>query len=249
MHERRNSIADAQELCLSCTKPSIYGILNLYDRITFCTCQTILELKWLALTHWGRVTHKCVSKLTIIGSDNGLSPGRHQAIIWTNTGILLIGPLGTNNSEIVIVIYTFSFEKIDLKMLFGKGRPSCLGLSVLIASISFLDSTYPELKTETTRGSRSGIYLLNPYGTFHYHIRCVIKTSCKVSKARQCFEIPCTLKYGIKAALLLRYLPNFKPIYFDGLVQERRNSSALAMELRLRCTKPSICIMIEISLK
>ena len=33
------------------------------------------------LTHWGRVTHICVSKLTSIGSDNGLSPGRRQAII------------------------------------------------------------------------------------------------------------------------------------------------------------------------
>ena len=30
-------------------------------------------------THWGRVTHICVSKLIIIGSDNDLSPGRHQA--------------------------------------------------------------------------------------------------------------------------------------------------------------------------
>ena len=38
-------------------------------------------------THWRRVMHKCVSKLTIIGSDNGLSPGRRQAIIWTNAGI------------------------------------------------------------------------------------------------------------------------------------------------------------------
>ena len=33
------------------------------------------------LSHWGRVTHICVSKLTIIGSDNGLLPGRRQAII------------------------------------------------------------------------------------------------------------------------------------------------------------------------
>ena len=41
------------------------------------------------LTHWGRVTHICVGKLTIIGWDNGLSPGRHQAIFWTNEGILL----------------------------------------------------------------------------------------------------------------------------------------------------------------
>ena len=43
------------------------------------------------LTHWGRVTHICVGEITIIGSDNGLSPGRCQAIIWTNAGILLIG--------------------------------------------------------------------------------------------------------------------------------------------------------------
>ena len=53
------------------------------------------------LTHWGRVTHICVSKLTIIGSDNGLSPGWRQAIIWTNAGILLIGTLRTNFSEIL----------------------------------------------------------------------------------------------------------------------------------------------------
>ena len=53
------------------------------------------------LTHWGRVTHICVSKLISIGSDNGLSPNRRQAIIWTNAGILLIGPMGTNFSEIL----------------------------------------------------------------------------------------------------------------------------------------------------
>ena len=54
------------------------------------------------LTHSGRVTHVCVGDLTTIGSDNGLSPGRRQAIIWTNAGILSIGPLGTNFSEILI---------------------------------------------------------------------------------------------------------------------------------------------------
>ena len=54
--------------------------------------------------------HICVSKLTIIGSDNGLSPRRRQAIIWTNAGILLIGPLGTNFSEILIEIHTFSCD-------------------------------------------------------------------------------------------------------------------------------------------
>ena len=54
------------------------------------------------LTNWGRMTHICVRKLTIIGSDNGLSFGRRQAIICTNAEILLIGPLGTNVSDILI---------------------------------------------------------------------------------------------------------------------------------------------------
>ena len=39
-----------------------------------------------------------------IGSDNGLSPIRRQAIIWTNAGLLSIGPLETNFSEILIKI-------------------------------------------------------------------------------------------------------------------------------------------------
>ena len=34
----------------------------------------------------------CISKLTIIGSDNSLSPGQHQAIIWTNAGYCWLGP-------------------------------------------------------------------------------------------------------------------------------------------------------------
>ena len=83
------------------------------------------------LTHWGRVTHICISKPTIIGSDNGLSPGRRQTIIWTNAGILLIGALGTNVSEILIKICAFSLKKMLLKMSSGKGRPSCTGLNLL----------------------------------------------------------------------------------------------------------------------
>ena len=89
------------------------------------------------LTHWGRVTHICVGNLTIIGSDNGLSPGRRQAITWTNVGILLIGLLGTNFSEMSIEIHTFSFKKIHLKMSSGKWQQFCLGLNVLMLSTSF----------------------------------------------------------------------------------------------------------------
>ena len=86
------------------------------------------------------MTHVYVSKLTIIGSDNGLSPDRRQAFIWTNAGLLLIGPLGTNFSEILIEIIIFSFKKMRLKVSSAKWRPFCLGLNVLI---TFTDSRLP----------------------------------------------------------------------------------------------------------
>ena len=95
------------------------------------TLQVNHRIIYGVLTHWGRVTHICVSKLTIIGSDNGLSPGRRQAIILTNAGIFSIGPLGTNFSEILIEIYTVLFTKMYFKMSSEKWWPSCFGLNVL----------------------------------------------------------------------------------------------------------------------
>ena len=77
------------------------------------------------------MTHICVGNLTSIGSDNGLSPGRRQAIIWTNAGILSIGPLGINFSEIFIEILIFPFKKIHLKISSGTWRPFCRGHNVL----------------------------------------------------------------------------------------------------------------------
>ena len=77
------------------------------------------------------MTHICVSKLTIIGSNNGLPPDRRQAIIWTNARIWLIRTLGTNFSEILGEIHSFSFKKMHLKMSSAKGRLFSLGLNVL----------------------------------------------------------------------------------------------------------------------
>ena len=73
----------------------------------------------------------CISKLTIIGSDDGLSPGHRQAIIWTNAGISLIGPLGANFSEIMIKMKAFSLTNLNLKVLSAKvaamsSRPKCV---------------------------------------------------------------------------------------------------------------------------
>ena len=74
----------------------------------------------------------CVNKLTIIGPNNGLSPGQCQAIIWTNAGILLIRILGTNFTEIWSKIYTFSLKKMHLKILSAKWESFCLNLNLLI---------------------------------------------------------------------------------------------------------------------
>ena len=133
----------------------------------FHVCQNCVErnsvkcywsLVAVGLSNWGRVTHICVGKLTIIGSDNGLSPGRRQAIIWTNAGILLIEPLGTNFSEILIAIKTFSFKKMPLKMSSAKWRPFCLGLNVL---------------SDTLRPSRRHIIIVS----WDDHIRPINQTS------------------------------------------------------------------------
>ena len=92
------------------------------SRVIYC-----LLVRIVYLTYWDRVTHICVGNLTIIGSDNGLSPGGYQAVIWPNAGILLIGPLGTNFSGMLIIeIWIFSFKKIHLKMSSGNCRPFCL---------------------------------------------------------------------------------------------------------------------------
>ena len=95
------------------------------------------EMPWRSLTHWDRVTHICVAYLTIIASDNGLSPSRRQAFISTSAGILLIGSLGTNFNEILIEIHIFSINKINLKMSSGKCRPFCLGLNELNGCLGY----------------------------------------------------------------------------------------------------------------
>ena len=105
------------------------------------------------LTHWGWATHICVNKVTIIGSDNGLSPGRRQAILWTSAGILLIAPMGTNFSEILIENFTLSFKKMHLKMSSGKWRPFCLELNVLRPGGQFIFKFLP-LKPEHYGQSR-----------------------------------------------------------------------------------------------
>ena len=145
------------------------------------------------------MTHICVRKLTVIGSDHGLSPGRRQAIIWSNAGILLIGPLRTHlmnkqwtNNEIIIEIHTFSFKKIHLKMSSEKWRPFCLGLNVL----SILPEEYgcvPILKHNKTQWlcdmttyllrCHCILHLLTAFNLDQTKIQCCIHVVCWVISA------------------------------------------------------------------
>ena len=111
---------------ISCT-----GKMTSYIESALRILAPAMAAGWHApLTHWGRVTHICISKLTIIASDNGLTPDWHQAIIRTSAGIWLIPTQGTNFNE-VCEIHTFSFKKIHLKMSSAKLRQFCLSLKVL----------------------------------------------------------------------------------------------------------------------
>ena len=87
------------------------------------------------LTHWV-ASILCLRKLTIIGSDNDLSSGRRQAIIWTSVGILSIRPWVTYFNEILFGIRKFSFKKMPLKISSAKWRPFCLSLNVLTYEIN-----------------------------------------------------------------------------------------------------------------
>ena len=77
----------------------------------------------------GKCIYASVNRVSI-GSDNGLSPVRRQAIIWTSGDILLIGTLETNFSEILI----FSYQKMYLKMSSATWHLFSLSLNVLTPS-------------------------------------------------------------------------------------------------------------------
>ena len=144
----RNS--DSDWYLKNCVQTEGWWLIIFYSGL-FCLCIPALSINQSSenvcyihreLSHWGRMMYIYVSNLTIIASDNGLSPGQLQAIIWTNSGISLIGPLGTNFSEILIEIHLFSFKKMSLKMLSAKWRPFCPSLNVLTQGYACSHYTY-----------------------------------------------------------------------------------------------------------
>ena len=77
------------------------------------------ENPWQSFTHFPLVPIYVSVNWVSIGSSNGLSPVWRQASIWTNDGLLLIGPLGANLGEIQIKMLKFSFMKMHLNLWNG----------------------------------------------------------------------------------------------------------------------------------
>ena len=80
-----------------------------------------LLLSIINLTHWGRVTHICVSKHYTICSDNGLSPRRRQAIIWTNAFFRW-----NLTRNLYIFTQENAFENVVRKLTAILSRPQCV---------------------------------------------------------------------------------------------------------------------------
>ena len=189
--------------------------------------------------HWGSVMHICISNLTITGSDNGLSPGWHQAITWTKAGILLIGPLGNSNRN--------SFKKMPLKMSSGKWRPFYLGLKVLMAaqlSFQFKCESYGFCKTAISISQRANTvkfaqirHRSDTFGIQHIHIR---STSNQYLSNGFCYlevlDDDCIYKAPYRSPTHLDI------IYPDELeIGKEISKYSLHLELHIMCrTKPSI---------
>ena len=115
--------------------------------------------------------HICISNLTIIDSDNGLSPGRRQAIIRTNAEILLIEALRTNFSEILIgniFIRENAFENVVCEMAAILPRPQCVKIAIRAAtSTDFCNRLTGPPKSNRIRLTER---FASPYGALCFHV-------------------------------------------------------------------------------
>ena len=88
--------------------------------------QFVLVNTWTHLGVFKLISPECRIYASVnqvsLGSGNGLSPGRRQAITWTNAHLLSIRPSGIKFNENLIEIQSFSFMKMYLKMLSAKWR-------------------------------------------------------------------------------------------------------------------------------
>ena len=178
------------------------------------------------------MTHICVSKLTIIGSDNGLSPRRRQAIIWTNAGILLIWTLGTNFSEIIGEIDPFSFCEMHLKMSSGKWRLFGLGLNELTSKYKWNESLsftkkYSNYPCSFTAAKCRQIYM-QTLRIWDAVKMCLCAIVC--SSQRQYKEMWKTILWHHSFKMLIPCMKIIYVVSFHRLIMSKEQKNACAVE-------------------
>ena len=80
--------------------------------------------------------------LTIIGSDDGVSPFRHQAIIWRMLVHYQLGPWGPTFIKISVKMQQFAYKKISLKTSLENdhfvGVAICQSVEVRVTSFAII---------------------------------------------------------------------------------------------------------------
>ena len=180
------------------------------------------------------MTHICVSTLITNGSDNGLSPGRHQARICTNSGSNVNRTLRNKLQWNFDRIHTFSFKKMHLKMSSGKWRPFCVGFSAL----KYISYGHKTIQYWIVCGRIQNYPTPIPpwKKVIKYHSNWTFSIHAWRSYTQRWLR-SLTMKYTSKYEYWDR---NLDSGHIDGLVLERRNSIANALELRRSCPNPSI---------
>ena len=140
----------------------LYILLDKNDLSVWCSTN-------VEILHWVRVMHICAGYLNIIGSDNGLLPGRCQAIIWNNARILLIWTSRNKPNDISIEFHTFPFKKMHFKMSSAKWRPFCLGLSVLTSMWPSIMFSKRDLKIRFFYLTECYCFMISLYGVTLTH--------------------------------------------------------------------------------
>ena len=123
---RMHPVLSSQTNSLTFSNKNIYT--DDWRNKPFCTAirksvSLHLHLNWMALTHCNLVTPYGVKNLGNFGPDSALSLIRYRVITWNNRDILLIGPIGTNCSDIPIKLPTLSFKKMHFKRSAAKYQP------------------------------------------------------------------------------------------------------------------------------
>ena len=122
-----------------------YILLCCYRDVCYvepCVSQNMFEKNFhnrkmsIAIAHWGRVTHICVDKLIIIGSDNGLSPDRRQASHYLNQCSIIVNWILANifqwkfNQNTAIFIEDYARENVVCEMASTLSRPQCVKTAI-----------------------------------------------------------------------------------------------------------------------